>query len=327
MEEAAAMNRTALVLDPLSTPNNIAVVEDYLEMGRFDDALAGCKRIIAIDPDYARTYAVMADLYWEVFGQLDEGIRWLHKSVELDPGNPDHARWMGMIYLDLGDTVAGEYWMHEAMRLAPMQLDSMWAAAYLASYTGNPEEIITAARTMLSMSPGAGLSLVLLRNADYRAGRAGAALQRFRAAYPDLVDGEDPEVTGTNWAIAIEIANNLAKVGEQERAEALLYKVLKVLGSMPRLGYKGFGISDVDVYALLGDKERALSTLASAIEEGWRAAWWQSTEGNDNLASLHDEPRYQAMIGDIQSQMAQQLDQVRAWRASGELASIPKSLE
>ena len=327
MEEAAAMNQTALVLDPLSTPNNMAVVENYLEMGRFEDALAGCKRIIEIDPDYPRTYTVMADLYWEVFGQLDEGVRWLHKAVELDPGNPDHTRWLGMIYLDLGDMVAGEYWMQETMRLAPTQLDSKWSAAYLARYTRGPEEIIAAARTLHEVSPGDWRALILMRNADYRAGRVDAALQRFRAAYPDLVDGEDPEVTGTNWGMAIEVANILAKVGERERADKLLHKVLLAIGSAPRLGYNGFAIGDVEVYALLGDKEKALSTLATAVQEGWRSQWWINTEKNDNLASLHDEPRYQAIIVDIQFQMAQQLARVREWEANGEFASIPKSLD
>ncbi|NCF73821.1 MAG: tetratricopeptide repeat protein [Gammaproteobacteria bacterium] len=324
MEEAAAMNQMALVLDPLSTPNNMAVVEDYLEMGRFEEALSGCKRIIEIDPDYPRAYAVIADVYWEVFGQLDEGVRWLHKALDLDPGNPDHARWLGMIYLDLGDPVAGEHWMQETMRLAPTQLDSKWSAASLARYTRGPEEIAAVARALLEVSPGNRLALILLRNDDYRAGNIDAALQRFRKAYPDLVDGEDPQVNGTNWGIAIEVANVLIKVGERERADKLLHKALLAIGSAPRLGYKGFGISDAEVYALLGDKEKALSTLATAVQEGWRSQWWTNTEKNDNLASLHDEPLYQAIIGDIQSQMAEQLARVREWEANGELASIPK---
>lgn len=323
-EEALERHQTALGLDPLSTPINMAVVEDYHELGRFEDALAGCQRIIEIDPDYPRAYTIMADLYWEVFAQLDEGVRWLHKAVDLDPGNPDHARWLGTVYLDLGDLLAGEYWMREAMRLAPTQIDSKWAAMHLARYTSGPDEIIAAARELLAVSPGDGRALILMRNADYRAGRVDAALQRFRAAYPDLVDGEDPEVTGTNWSLAIEVANILAKVGERERADNLLNKALLAIESRPRLGYNGFGISDVEIYALLGDKEKALSTFATAVEAGWRFSWWTNTEMNDSLASLHDDPRYQAIIADIQSQLAKQLARVREWEANGELASIPK---
>jgi len=324
-QEALALNQTALGLDPLSTPINMAVVEGYHELGRFEDALALCQRIIEIDPDYPRGYTIMADLYWEVFAQLDEGIRWLHKAVELDPGNPDHARWLGMVYLDLGDLVAGEYWMREAMRLAPTQHDSMWAAVHLVRYTSSSEEVTAAARELLELLPNNLLSLTLLRDADYRAGRGDAALKRFRMAKPDLVDGDDPEVNATNWGFAIETANILIKLGERQRAENLLNKALLAIEPMPRLGYRGFGISDVEIYALLGDKERALSTLASAVDKGWRFSWRISTEGNDNLASLHDDPRYQAIIADIQSQMAEQLTRVRQRERNVDSASASVS--
>ena len=326
-EEALELNLTALGLDPLSTPINMAVVESYHELGRFEDALARCQRIIEIDPDYPRGYTIMADLYWEVFAQLDEGVRWLHKAVELDPGNPDHARWLGLVYLDLGDLVAGEYWMREAMRLAPTQGNSKWAAVRLAQYTNDSEEIIAAAKELLRVWPNNLLSLVLLRDADYGAGRGDVALQRFRAAQPDLVDGTDPEVNATNWEFAIEVANILAKIGKRERADNLLNEALLAIGARPRLGYRGFGIRDVEIQALLGDKDKALTTLATAVEEGWRFSWWINTEANGNLASLHDDPRYQAIVADIQSQMAKQLARVREWEANGELTSFPKSFD
>ncbi len=332
-EEALELHQIALGLDPLSTPINMAVVEDYLELGRFEDALDRCQRIIEIDPDYPRAHTIMADLYWEVFAQLDEGVRWLHKANELDPGNPDHARWLGMIYLDLGSLAAGEYWMREAQRLAPTQFWSKWAKVYLASYTSGPEEIIAAANEALAISPNLAVSpndwlaLARLRDADYQAGRGDVALQRYRAIYPDLVDGEDPDVNATNWVWSIDIANILIKVGERERADKLLNKALPFMGSTPRLGYAGYGISDAEIYALLGDKEQALSAFAAAVDAGWRASWRINTEMNDNLAILHDDPRYQAIISDIQSQMAEQLARVREWVANGEFASIPKSTD
>jgi TolB-like protein/Tfp pilus assembly protein PilF len=326
-EKALELHQVALELDPLSTAINMAVVEDYLELGRFEDALARCQRIIEIAPGFPRAYTIMADLYWEVFAQLDEGARWLHKAMELDPGNPDHARWLGMIYLDLGDQAAGEYWMREAIRLAPTQSASQWAAVYLASYTGEPDEIVAVAKAALAVSPRDGLAHSQLRDADYRASRGDTAIKRYREVFPDLVDGADPQVDGTNWGWAIEIANILAKVGERDRAEDLLNKALLAIGSRPRLGYAGFGISDVEIYALLGDKEKSLSTFATAVEKGWRASWWINTIANDNLASLHNDPRFQAIVADIQSQMAKQLARVREWEANGELVSIPKSLD
>jgi TolB-like protein/Tfp pilus assembly protein PilF len=307
---ALELHQAALELDPLSTAINMAVVEDFLELGRFEDALARCQRIIEIDPDFPRAYTIMADLYWEVFAQLDEGARWLQTAMQLDPGNPDHARWLGMIYFDLGDYETGEYWVREAMRLAPTQAMSHWAAVYLASYTGSPEEIATVARAAHMASPGEGLAMVRLRDADHRAGHAEAAVQRFRNIYPGLVDGADPQVDGTNWWWAIEIANALDKVGEQDRARDLLNQALQAIQSMPRLGYAGYGIADAEIYALLGDPNKALDALDAAVESGWRSNWRLKTELNENLASLHDDRRFEAVLEVIRSDMAEQLARV-----------------
>ena len=325
MQEALELNLAALGLDPLSMPTNMAVIEAYHELGRFEDALAGCLRIIEIDPDYPRAYTIMADLYWEVFAQLDEAIRWLHKAVELDPGNPDHARWLGRTYLDLGDLPAGEYWMREAMRLAPTKINSKWAAVHLARYTGGPEEIVAAIRMVLDVAPDNGWALMLLHNTD-QTGRGDATLQRLRATQPDLFFGEDPEVNAINWGLAIDVAHILAEDGERERANDLLNKALLVSGARPRLGYGGFGIRDVEIYALLREEEKALSTFATAVEAGWRFNWWLNTEMNGNLASLQDDPRYQAIVAGIKSEMAEQLARVREWEADGEFVSIPGPL-
>jgi len=212
------------------------------------------------------------------------------------------------------------------MRLAPTQGDSKWAAVRLAQYKKDSEETIAAAEELLRIWPNNLLSLILLRDADYSAGRGDAALQRFRMAQQELVDGADLDVNATNWRFAIEVANILAKVGERERADNLLNEALIAINGKPRLGYRGFGISDVEIYALLGDKDKALATLDAAVEEGWRSSWWISTEANDNLALLHNDPRYQAIVADIQAQMETQLAQVRKWQADGEFESVPKPL-
>jgi tetratricopeptide (TPR) repeat protein len=198
---------------------------------------------------------------------------------------------------------------------------------HLARYTGSQEEIMSAAKELLAVSPNAWQALIVLRDADYEAGQSDAALRRYRAARPDLIDGEDSEVNATNWGWAIQVANVLAKVGERERADKLLNKALLAIGSTPRLGYGGFGISDVEIYALLGNKEKALDLFATAVEAGWRFSWWINTEMNDNLASLHNDPRYRATVADIQFEMAEQLARTHEWAANGDLASFPKSMD
>ncbi|MGD8977447.1 MAG: tetratricopeptide repeat protein [Gammaproteobacteria bacterium] len=315
--EALELHQTALGLDPMSTPINMAVVEDYHELGRFEEVRERCQRVIEIDPDYPRAYTIMADLYWEVFGKLDEAVVWLYKAIELDPGNPDHARWLGMVYLDLGDFGAGERWMRHAMEMAPNQLSSLWAAIYLARYLGDQEQAVASAEAMLRLAPDNWLSLVVLRDADYRDGDVSAALERYREARPELLQHEAPVIDATNFGWAIEIANVLIRSGRRDRAEILLQGALSAIRTRPRLGFSGYGISDVEIHALMGDRDTALDLLATAMAEGWRSGWRIGIERNDNLVSLRGDPRYQSILANIETDMEAQLKKVNAFREEG----------
>jgi hypothetical protein len=93
---------------------------------------------------------------------------------------------------------------------------------------------------------------------------------------------------------------------------------------MPRLGAGGHLIADVQIYALQGEKQKALSALRQAIDEGWRSMWWYFLKQDPSLESLHDEPEFQAMVAEIEADMAEQLARVREMERNGELEPIPE---
>ncbi len=78
------------------------------------------------------------------------------------------------------------------------------------------------------------------------------------------------------------------------------------------------------IYALQGDKQKALSALRQAIDEGWRTLWWYFLKQDPSLESLHDEPEFQAMVAEIEADMAAQLARVREMEQSGELEPTPE---
>jgi hypothetical protein len=67
-----------------------------------------------------------------------------------------------------------------------------------------------------------------------------------------------------------------------------------------------------------------LSVLQRAIDEGWRNFWWYYLKQDPTLVSLHDEPEYQAMVAEIETDMAEQLARVREMERNGELEAIPE---
>ncbi len=70
--------------------------------------------------------------------------------------------------------------------------------------------------------------------------------------------------------------------------------------------------------------QNALSALRQAIDEGWRSLWWYLLKQDPNLESLHDEPEFQAMVAEIEADMAAQLARVREMEKNGELEPIPE---
>ncbi len=67
-----------------------------------------------------------------------------------------------------------------------------------------------------------------------------------------------------------------------------------------------------------------MSALRQAIDEGWRSLWWYYLKLDPTLESLHDEPGYQAMVAEIEADMAEQLERVREMERNGELEPIPE---
>jgi hypothetical protein len=139
------------------------------------------------------------------------------------------------------------------------------------------------------------------------------------------VNEGDPKIDNTvRYEAAINLAPVLSKTGEQERADLLLDRSAQFILTRPRLGYNGYWISDVQIYALQGEKQKALATLRKAIDDGWRGLWWYFLKYDPSLESLHDEPEFQAMIEEIEADMAQQLERVREMERNGELEPMPE---
>jgi hypothetical protein len=141
---------------------------------------------------------------------------------------------------------------------------------------------------------------------------------------PELFSGDDLIIDKDNFVSAIDLALVLIRTGKQERAELLLARSLEYIQTIPRLGVRGYWIADVQIHAIRGEKQKALSTLRQAIDEGWRTYWWYFLKQDPTLESLHGEPEFQVMVAEIEADMATQLERVREMERNGELEPIPE---
>ena len=241
---------------------------------------------------------------------------------------------LGLVYLDLGDAAQADYWLKQSITIGAVRTWPNVGMALLHTYRHDVALAQESANRAMQAIPvktidpfGWQLAFSLIRNMDLRAGRAAEARALYQTHYPALLNDNEPVINRTNYRQAIDLALVLAKTGEQDRADYLLDRSLAFVRGKPRLDFVGYGIADVQILALQGKTEAALTALRQAIDEGWRQFWWYYAEHDPNLDSIRNEPEFQAMMQEIRADMAEQLVRVHEWEANGELAPIPKSLE
>jgi TolB-like protein/Tfp pilus assembly protein PilF len=322
-EESLMLVLKAAELDPLSAAVIHRPGHALDALGRFDEALAWLERALQVDPSYAHTYITIGDHYAFVSGKLDEAVVWHAKGISLDPGNPLDSSSLGLLFLGLGDFERAESWIGRSVALGPESSWPNFAMHTLHLYRGDETAALDYARKVFALDPRS--VPFLLRDHELRAGRYAEARALYEKGYPELLKDDDPKVGSINYQAAIDLALVLAKSGEQDRADLLLSRSLQYIQTVPRRGEDGYGIADAQIYALRGDKQKALLALRQAIDEGWRSYWSYSLKYAPNLESLHDELEYQAMIAEIEADMAAQLERVREMERRGELTLIPRS--
>ncbi|MGB4848162.1 MAG: adenylate/guanylate cyclase domain-containing protein [Saprospiraceae bacterium] len=103
-----------------------------------------------------------------------------------------------------------------------------------------------------------------------------------------------PIVPREPWLIVAEMGMIYARIGDT--TEAL--KTISKLESM-RVDFE-YGATEYyqgRIYALLGEKEKAISLLETSLQKGQKFELWATFTNDPDLLSLKDDPEYKKMIG------------------------------
>jgi hypothetical protein len=126
--------------------------------------------------------------------------------------------------------------------------------------------------------------------------------------------------------VTLDLASAYLHSGEKAKAESLLSQVESELPHWLKGGasFLSYGIADVELHALRGEKEQALAALREHAAAGTRYMWRWQLLYNPNLESIRDTPEFAAIVAEIEADMAEQLARVREMQRSGELTAIPE---
>jgi Tfp pilus assembly protein PilF len=92
----------------------------YNFQGKVHDAIAECKRAIAVDPDFGNPYNDIGSYLIEL-GRYDEAIPWLQRATEAPRYDPRHFPYfnLGRAYLAKRDFLRARGYFKDALRIEP----------------------------------------------------------------------------------------------------------------------------------------------------------------------------------------------------------------
>jgi len=323
--------RRGLEVDPLSVPLHTLLAGYGIWSKELDEAYEHAHRIVEIAPDSPRGYEALADLSQYESGRMDEAIKWRHKAAGADKKYPDHPFSIGNAYAALGDLDMALAYYGRVRGIIPADATE-WqhrilmaeASAWLGSRRDDAE---ANARERLALSDVYDAErLEIELSLDSSTTLAQELLSRFKDQNPlcftfdaDHDEGSCPPVVYFLYG----------KLGDAETAQRALENSFEGNKEFSVYNRKEKGSAMLTDLTLLGRHEEALDLLEELVQTGWRGDGGDISGGhrfnlyrNILLGAIRAHPRFQAIVAVIESDMAEQLENVREMERKGELPTL-----
>ena len=291
--EAAARNREALRLDPLSPIANTNAGFDVLRFGDETEAAARFAAAIEIDPGFAVPYSGMAKLN-STRGALGDALRWIDQAIERAPTRAFYLARKGLVLLQAGEDEAAAALIESACRSSPDNAYDSDLAVALRIVRDDRSELarIADGQTDRSYSPSQ------RAQAHLALGNLEAARALYDLQAPDTRLAIDDAIND-NWVWRLpHIVNHahLRVVAGEESGRHGLERAARATRGRPVSRDREHDLSywAVSAHAVLGRSDLALQGLDEAIGRGWRHAWWARHDWN--MSSLADDSRYRELL-------------------------------
>ena len=126
--------------------------EAYAARGRIDEAIAACRRALAIKPRYAEAHYNLGFAYFKK-GLLDEAIAEYKEAVSVEPRYPKALNNLGSAYLEKGETNKAIFYLMKALQFKSVKPEVLIGLSVALSKLGMTDKAIDRARRALVLKP------------------------------------------------------------------------------------------------------------------------------------------------------------------------------
>ena len=251
-------------------------------------AEAELRRALQDDPDSARAHASLASVYLYQ-GRKELMPQEARKAMELDPNERD-----GFMLLAMYHQWSGEYEQSQALLKALVTADPLFVPARAnvgenLRLMGDAAGSIREQQKTIDQDPKSWYALTMMAMACMTQGNVAKAremLTTARTLEPENYQGR------VLWALQLAIEGRRAEALEAMNAEVLKYGELINVAS-----------NVAEVYAVLGDRAKAVEWLDRAVRAGDERADW--FERDPLLSSIRQEPLFRQIVDGIRYRQEQ----------------------
>jgi TolB-like protein/Flp pilus assembly protein TadD len=302
VDGAIEMLTQALLKDPRSRIPFVNLSALFALQGRNEAATEALLKAIEIFPGWEVPLRYMSE-HLQRLGRLDEAIAWSVEQTRISDDPLAGANAIGILRL-FGDEDALAAFMNGIPDDHPLTSVGVGLQKFVnGDYSGTLDALgDTDAERLGALNlvyPLMVRAAILLE--DYEQAR-----DLLIKSSPQLVTDQDDSINRFNLRAAVMLAFVEQKRGNLKTANSLLERALGVASTLPRVGYSGHGIRDVQILTMQGRIPAALDKPRDAIDEGFVSEmpfdFW-GIETDPLIAPLRGDSRFIEMREELQARI------------------------
>jgi TolB-like protein/tetratricopeptide (TPR) repeat protein len=301
LDEAISLYQKSLELDPLGRIpySNLPLI--YAKRGEADEAMKLWLEAVRIHSEWPTIYEYISVQLWGL-GRLDEAFAWNQMAMQLGDDPTIGGNMNIGIMFEFGEL---ERALAEIDKMTEDHPFFELGAAFRVLLEGRFAEAHTLfVEAIDSERLPASVLYTLASDTALLAGNLPAAKLYTLQANPILTTDAELKIDRTNARDVVKLAYIEQRQGHGARAAVMLDAALEGMREWPRLGTFGYGIRDVQIFALLGRTEDAINAFREALDQGFRSSLifdgWPLA-ADPYIDSIRSDPRFLQMQAELDS--------------------------